>query len=111
MELASAATISTACTTSNSTIAPVGVPYRSDTPASGAGRRRSRAIANVPRVEATAAPTYTASMSRNTTTSRTFSHRSEPNSVPGAPSANRGAPETWGLVMTFRSKWKPATST
>ena len=39
------------------TIAPTGVPYRFETEASVAGSRRSRAIANTPRVDATAAPT------------------------------------------------------
>jgi hypothetical protein len=92
------------------TIAPTGVSYLRDTDASAAGRRRSRAIANTPRVEATAAPTYTASMSRNTTTKRAFSQKSEPDGLPGAPSANSGAPATSGLVITARSKPKPATS-
>ena len=49
-------------------------------------------------------------MSRNTTSRSAFSQNSEPEGLPGAPSANNGAPETSGLVMTARSNPKPATS-
>src|SRR4029450_9295469 len=94
----------------SSAIAPVGVPYLLETVARAPGSRRSRAIAKVPLVDATAAPTYTASMSKKTTTSRTFSQNSDPDGDPGAPRANSGAPATSGLVITDRSNPNPATS-
>ena len=65
-------------TTVTSTIAPAGVPYLRDTEASGLGRRRSLAMAKTPRDPATAAPTPTARMSRNTTISSTLSIVSDP---------------------------------
>ncbi len=95
------------------TIAPTGVPYFRDTAASGAGSRRSRAIANTPRVEATAAPTPTASMSRRTRPATRSSARTpSPARTPRrrrARTVGRRPPR--GLVITDRSKPKPATST
>ena len=67
-----------AMTTIISTIAPLGVPYFAETDASPPGRRRSRAIANTPRVDAVAAPTQTARMSSRTTTIKIFRIASDP---------------------------------
>ena len=76
-----------------STIAPFGVPYLFDTEARPRGRRRSRAMANTPRVEAVAAPTPTARMSRNTTITRRSRMNVDPYppAASGEPSANSGA--------------------
>ena len=60
-------------------IAPEGVPNLADTFASTAGSRRSRAIANMPRVDATAAPTATAVISSRTTSSMIRTSVVDPN--------------------------------
>ena len=59
-------------------VAPSGVPCRRDTRASGAGIRRSRAIAKIPREADTAQPIATASMSNRTTSSSSRSIQTPP---------------------------------
>ena len=80
-------------------IAPVGVPYFAETPASIAGRRRSRAIANTPRVDATRRPDADREHVEEHDDDQELQDavRAVTSRASGAPSANSGAPATAGL--------------